>query len=222
MNKAVSGAMLLLICGFGVLARASETSINSGKPNGAGSREVLDPRVAEPSVIRVFLDKQVLTATLGDGRVFCTPVSTGKRPGWTPIGCYQIIGKSKNHRSSSYGKFVSKVGKTLKSNADARKDKKPPGASFRGAPMPNFLRLTPNGIGIHAGFLPGYPASKGCIRVSQRASEELFEHCRLGDKVCIYSKIEDAKAEGIQVCRAIELGIKAGQNEILGGCGIVP
>jgi lipoprotein-anchoring transpeptidase ErfK/SrfK len=139
--------------------------------------------------VRVFLDEQRLTLFLDQKAVFCTPVSTGKRPGWTPLGDFPIISKHARHRSSTYGKLVSKTGKTLRRDVDSRKATAPKGARFSGAPMPNFLRMTANGIGIHAGALPGYPASKGCIRVSREASEILFRICAVGDIVSVRKSI---------------------------------
>jgi lipoprotein-anchoring transpeptidase ErfK/SrfK len=51
--------------------------------------------------------------------------------------------------------------------------------------MTNFMRLTPDGIGMHAGFLPGYPASHGCIRMPEHMSENFFNNVNLGTPVTI-------------------------------------
>jgi lipoprotein-anchoring transpeptidase ErfK/SrfK len=133
--------------------------------------------------IYIFLDEQELDLVVGDKVAIVSPTSTGKRAGWTPLGQFEIIAKSANHRSSTYGKHVSRSGKVTRSNVDSRKTKPSAGSRFVGAPMPNFLRLTQNGIGIHAGKLPGYPASHGCIRVPLEVSSLLFEHCGVGTKV---------------------------------------
>lgn len=147
--------------------------------------------------IRVFLDEQTLTLFLAGRAVFCTPVSTGRRPGWTPLGTYSIISKHAKHRSSAYGKLISRSGKTLRRDVDSRKIEVPKGARFAGSPMPNFLRMTSNGIGVHAGVLPGRPASKGCIRVSQEASEALFRNCQVGDMVSVVQRREEIRGGGV-------------------------
>ena len=55
-------------------------------------------------------------------------------------------------------------------NVEADKDPRPRGTAFRGASMPYFLRIH-GGIGMHAGYLPGYPASHGCIRLPEEYNE---------------------------------------------------
>lgn len=154
-------------------------------------REDREDREGIPSIY-VFLQEQELILFIGGETAMEAPVSTGRKLGWTPIGEFSIIGKSPNHRSSAYGKHVSKNGKVLRSSVDSRKKSPPPGGRFVGAPMPNFLRMTSNGIGIHAGELPGYPASHGCIRVPKDVSQILFEKCPIGTKVFVRkSKLEE-------------------------------
>ncbi len=144
--------------------------------------------------IQVFLREQFLTLFADGKPVFCTDVSTGKRAGWTPVGNYTIISKAARHRSSTYGKYVTRSGRVVRGNVDSRRGNKPEGARFLGAPMPNFLRMTHNGIGIHAGELPGYPASKGCIRVGAGAADFLFSITRVGDIVRVLENSpEDCK-----------------------------
>ena len=75
-----------------------------------------------------------------------SPVSTGKRGKETPQGVFAILQKKKFHRSNLYSN----------------------------APMPFMQRLTWDGIAIHAGQLPGYPASHGCIRIPREFASELF------------------------------------------------
>lgn len=144
------------------------------KPKGDGS-----------PIVYIFLQEQELVLTLGGETALVSPVSTGRKRGWTPVGEFSVIGKSANHRSSAYGKHVSKSGKVVRSSVDSRKINPPPGGRFVGSPMPNFLRMTNNGIGIHAGELPGYPASHGCIRVPKDVSKILFQKCEIGTKVVV-------------------------------------
>lgn len=82
-----------------------------------------------------------------DGTLWATsPVSTGKRGHGTPAGIFSILQKKTFHRSNIYSN----------------------------APMPFMQRLTWRGIAIHAGRLPGYPASHGCIRLPYGFARALF------------------------------------------------
>ena len=70
-------------------------------------------------------------------------------------------------------------------NVGVNKDPKPPGTRFKGAPMPYFMRLTGSGVGLHAGYLPGYPASHGCIRMPEFMAENFFSSVSIGTPVTI-------------------------------------
>ena len=63
-------------------------------------------------------------------------------------------------------------------------DPKPPGAHFKGAPMPYYMQIAP-GFGMHAGYLPGYPASHGCIRMPEFMAEAFFKSISVGTSVTI-------------------------------------
>ena len=113
-----------------------------------------------------------------------SPVSTG-RPGYpTPAGSFRITEKSPNHRSNLYGDYVDARGGGVKANVDIRRDEAPPGAKFRGASMPNFLRFN-DAIGMHAGYLPGYPASSGCVRLPEDMARHFFENAPPGSPVIV-------------------------------------
>ena len=64
------------------------------------------------------------------------------------------------------------------------KEKPPEGASFQGAKMPFFLRFH-DGAGMHAGRLPGHPASHGCVRLPRFMAEHFFENAPLGTPVTV-------------------------------------
>src|SRR5207244_12910410 len=85
-------------------------------------------------------------------------LSTGREGLNTPFGHYKIIQKDKDHVSSLFGDYVDSAGTVVVPNVDINKDPKPPGAHFRGTPMPYFMRLV-SGTGRHDGYLPGYLAS---------------------------------------------------------------
>ncbi|WP_284125444.1 L,D-transpeptidase family protein [Parerythrobacter aestuarii] len=76
-----------------------------------------------------------------------SPVSTGRKGKETPSGVFAILQKKVFHRSNLYNN----------------------------APMPFMQRLTWSGIAIHAGHLPGYPASHGCIRLPQAFAKDLYD-----------------------------------------------
>jgi lipoprotein-anchoring transpeptidase ErfK/SrfK len=115
--------------------------------------------------------------------VLTAPVSTGREGYNTPAGKYKVVEKDINHRSSIYGAYEQN-GRIVRENVDVRKDPRPPGATFVGAPMPYFLRIV-GGVGLHAGYLPGYPASHGCIRMPEPKAERFYEAARVGTSVTI-------------------------------------
>lgn len=84
-------------------------------------------------------------------------VSTGKPGKETPIGEFTVLQKQVFHRSNKYS----------------------------GAPMPFMQRLTWDGIALHAGHLPGYPASHGCIRMPAAFARQLYALTELGASVSV-------------------------------------
>jgi hypothetical protein len=111
-------------------------------------------------------------------------LSTGREGLNTPFGHFSIIQKDVNHVSSRYGDYVDDGGNVVAPNVDVEKDKKPPGTHFKGAPMPYFMRIV-DGVGMHAGYLPGYPASHGCIRMPEFMAENFFKSVASGTPVTI-------------------------------------
>jgi hypothetical protein len=67
-------------------------------------------------------------------------------------------------------------------NVNIKLDPRSPGTTFRGAPMPYFLRIQ-GGIGMRAGYLPGYAASHGCIRLPERRAVRFFQNAAFGTPV---------------------------------------
>lgn len=112
-------------------------------------------------------------------------ISSGKEDKGTPAGIYKITQKSKDHKSSIYGVIKDKTtGITVNDSADNRKDTPLPGQAFYPAPMPNFMRFN-DAIGLHTGYLPGYPASAGCVRMPHHMSEKFFDNVQVGTPVII-------------------------------------
>jgi quercetin dioxygenase-like cupin family protein len=110
-----------------------------------------------PVLIIVSLPDQRVHVYRNGIRIAASTCSTGKPGHRTPTGVFKILQKDKHHRSSTYNN----------------------------APMPNMNRLTWSGIALHAGNLPGYPASHGCVRLPMGFSERLFGVTRLGMTVVI-------------------------------------
>jgi lipoprotein-anchoring transpeptidase ErfK/SrfK len=116
--------------------------------------------------------------------VAISPASTGREGYNTPTGKHRVIRKDIDHRSSIYGAYV-RNGRVVKAGVDVRKDPKPRGAVFVGAPMPYYLQIAPS-YGLHAGDLPGYPASHGCIRLPGRWAKRFYYAAKVGTPVRIY------------------------------------
>ncbi len=136
-------------------------------------------------LIRINIRQQKAYFYKGGQLVGVSLISSGKEDKGTPPGRYKITEKSKDHRSNLYGVFKDKAtGETINDSVDIRKDPVPPGAYFVAAPMPNFLRFN-GAIGMHTGYLPGYPASSGCIRMPHQMAEKFFANVELGTPVVV-------------------------------------
>jgi lipoprotein-anchoring transpeptidase ErfK/SrfK len=101
-------------------------------------------------------------------------ISTGRKGFETPPGKYRVIQKDENHASNEYGDYVDEDGDIVKRNVDRNKDAQPEGTTFAGAKMHYFLRFS-QGYGMHAGFVPRYRASHGCIRMPAEMAKHFFE-----------------------------------------------
>ncbi len=115
--------------------------------------------------------------------VAVSPISSGREGKATPVGRFTVIQKSPEHRSSLYGNYV-RGGQVVVENVDVRKGGRPPGSRFEGVPMPYFMRFT-GAYGLHAGNVPGYPASSGCVRLPPRHAKRFFNAVRIGTPVII-------------------------------------
>ncbi len=144
------------------------------------------PRVLEKATtdnvsIYISLGKQRAYLRVGDEVAVDSPISSGKRAGMTPAGDYKIIEKESDHRSSVYGDFVSsRTGRVVRAGVSTRIDSAPSGTVYRGAPMRWFMRLTNDGVGMHTGILPGYPASHGCIRLPDEIAKLFYTKVKIG------------------------------------------
>ena len=107
------------------------------------------PRIAPQGPVLVFVDlsKQLATVYRNGVRIGVSTVSTGKPGHETPTGVFTILQKDAKHRSSLY----------------------------HDAPMPYQQRLTWDGVALHAGGLPGYPESHGCVHLPFAFAKALFD-----------------------------------------------
>jgi lipoprotein-anchoring transpeptidase ErfK/SrfK len=133
--------------------------------------------------IVVSIPKQRAYLMMGEQVVADGPISSGKRGHETPRGHFTVMEKDPNHHSSLYGDFVDRSGRVVRAGVSAHIDSAPSGTHFAGAAMKWFLRLTGEGVGMHIGILPGYPASHGCIRESVDGAKLFYDHARVGTPV---------------------------------------
>jgi lipoprotein-anchoring transpeptidase ErfK/SrfK len=133
--------------------------------------------------IVVSIPKQRTYLMIGDQVVADGPISSGRRGHDTPRGHFNVMEKDPNHHSSLYGDFVDSSGRIVRAGVSARSDSAPSGTHFAGAPMKWFLRLTGEGVGMHVGILPGYPASHGCIRESVDGAKLFYDYAKVGTPV---------------------------------------
>ena len=134
---------------------------------------------------RVIINLSDQSATLVEpGRItLVSPVASGK-PGWpTPTGNFTIFSKDINHLSRSFGSVIDTYGRVVNSNATPG-TYLPRGDHYRPAPMPYFMEFSP-AVGMHAGYLPGYPASHGCVRMPRDLAALFFQRVQIGTRVTV-------------------------------------
>jgi len=136
----------------------------------------------------VEIDLEEQTAyLLQNGRpVFASPISSGRYGHLTRTGSFKILEKERTHYSSMYGKIVDARGNTIVADADADMPV-PRGGKFIPAPMHYFMRFT-GADGMHAGYLPGYPASHGCVRMPQQYAIAFFNSLSVGTPVTVFGR----------------------------------
>ncbi|MEC3910392.1 L,D-transpeptidase family protein [Sphingobium sp. CR2-8] len=108
-----------------------------------------------PIYMVISIERQMIHVYSGDRLIGVASVSTGMKGHRTPTGDFTILQKRQWHRSNLYSN----------------------------APMPFMQRLTWDGIALHAGHNPGYPASHGCIRLPYAFARQLFALTKMGTLV---------------------------------------
>jgi lipoprotein-anchoring transpeptidase ErfK/SrfK len=155
----------------------------SKQPPAVINKTVLAQLAPENASVLVSLSRQRAYVYAGNQLAIDTPISSGKKAGFTPTGNFTIIQKDPNHRSNIYGNFVDSRGRVVRSGVSSKIDSAPSGTHYEGAPMFYFMRLTSEGVGMHVGILPGYPASHGCIRMPAEIAPQIYARVKLGTPV---------------------------------------
>jgi lipoprotein-anchoring transpeptidase ErfK/SrfK len=147
------------------------------------NQSVLKQATPDNVHVRVSLPKQRAYLMVGEQIAADSPISSGKAGHSTPQGHFSVLEKDPDHRSSIYGDFVDGSGRVVRAGISAKIDSAPSGTHYVGAPMRWFMRLTGEGVGMHIGILPGYPASHGCIRMSPDGAKLFYDNVKVGTPV---------------------------------------
>jgi lipoprotein-anchoring transpeptidase ErfK/SrfK len=143
-------------------APAPKSSTRRAKTQRHGDKKsaIVEKREAKPQgplIISVSIAQQRLRIYDANGLFAESPISTGMPGHSTPMGVFSVIQKQKFHQSNIYS----------------------------GAPMPFMQRITWSGIALHAGVLPGHPASHGCIRMPMAFAVKMYGWTRMGARVIV-------------------------------------
>ena len=138
-----------------VTQRRQKPRLRQAKKIAAPQKEAGKPQ--GPLIIAISIQRQNLKIYDAKGFFAETPISTGMSGHPTPMGVFSVIQKHKLHHSNIYS----------------------------GAPMPYMQRITWSGVAMHAGVLPGYPASHGCIRMPMAFAVKMWGWTRMGARVVV-------------------------------------
>ena len=139
-----------------------------------------------PDRVEIDLTRQTAYLIRGRGVVMQSPISSGRYGHLTEPGSFKVIEKERSHHSSIYGKIVDGYGRTVVADADVDMSV-PRGCRFIPAPMPWFMRFH-GADGMHAGYLPGYPASHGCVRMPEELAVAFYNAVDVGTPVTVFGR----------------------------------
>ena len=139
--------------------------------------------------IVVSVPLQTVYVYRGGTLIGVSTASTGRAGYDTPVGRFSILQKNRDHRSNLYDD----------------------------APMPFMQRLTWDGIALHGGDIPGYPASHGCIRLPARFARHLFAATELGGAVHVVDAAPSTPEEALALARGGDPYAGMGGPDEIGG-----
>jgi lipoprotein-anchoring transpeptidase ErfK/SrfK len=190
----VRGTTIALLLGFAPIYSVSaqesgaiEASISSFDPG----EFVWKPELAPNGPIDVVVSIPLQTAYVyrSGTLIGASTVSTGKPGNDTPTGSFSILQKRKEHYSNLYDN----------------------------APMPFMQRLTWDGIALHAGEIPGYPASHGCVRLPTEFARKLFAATQVGAAVHIIDAAPSSPSTALAMARVGGTAFGSKAVELAGG-----
>ncbi len=136
----------------------AEIPLSKTEKLSAGKFEWQPSRSPDGTVsVQVDLPTQMLSVFRGEVLIARSSISSGRAGHTTPSGVFPILGKEVMHHSNLYHR----------------------------APMPFMQRLTWGGVALHGGYLPGRPASHGCVRLPHAFAKLLFQITSCGDQVVV-------------------------------------
>jgi lipoprotein-anchoring transpeptidase ErfK/SrfK len=140
-------------------APKKKASIDALKPG----QYVWEQRAYQAKDLRIIavLDIQRIYVFDGEELVAFSTISSGKKGHATPTGVFSILQKNVDHKSNIYSN----------------------------APMPFMQRLTWDGIALHAGHIPGYAASHGCLRLPLAFAKSLYQITKMDQKVVVLADL---------------------------------
>lgn len=128
----------------------------------------------QPLSVTIDLDEQIAWVYRGDTLIGMSTISSGRLGHETPTGSFTILQKSLTHKSNLYDD----------------------------APMPFMQRLTWDGVALHAGSLPGHPASHGCIHLPRAFAKLLYHATRIGTTVTITGETPALATDKVEITAA--------------------
>jgi L,D-transpeptidase catalytic domain len=136
--------------------------------------------------VEIDLEQQTVYLLRGRQIALVSEISSGRYGHLTETGSFKVIEKERNHHSNIYGRIVDASGRTIVTDADVDM-KVPRGGRFVPAPMHYFIRFHA-ADGMHAGYLPGYPASHGCVRMPEQYAIAFFNAVEVGTPVNVFGR----------------------------------
>jgi hypothetical protein len=132
------------------------TGTKTAEPTKAAKPEAPKPP-SGPLILAVSIGSQRVVVYDNGTPIASAPISSGMPGRPTPMGIFSVIQKDRYHHSNLYSN----------------------------APMPYMQRITWSGVALHAGVLPGYPASHGCIRLPESFAVRLWGMTKMGARVVV-------------------------------------